>query len=122
MPSAPTSVQVETIAGQPNQLLVMWQLPDTPNGLVTDYTVYCFGSDENGSDTERGTTPSSILFQNSISNTTVDGSESSAVVGGLDPYTVYDCSVVAYTSVGDGEPSSVESGVTDQSSMYSSVY
>ena len=122
MPSAPTSVQVETIAGQPNQLLVMWQLPDTPNGLITDYTVYCFGSDENGSNTERVTTPSSILFQNSISNTTVDGSESSAVVGGLDPYTAYDCSVVAYTSVGDGEPSSVESGVTDQSSMYSSVY
>lgn len=127
VPSAPKSVQADTIAGQPNQLFVTWQPPDTPNGLITGYTVFCFKSEDgdspskNGSRREDDPTPSSNLFEDSVSNITVLGSEMSAIVGGLDPYIIYDCTVIAYTSIGEGDPSSYESGVTDQSSKFDNL-
>ena len=126
MPTSPTSVQVETISGQPNELLVTWQPPATPNGLITSYKTFCFWSekgptdisDESGSGTD---TAMNITFENSISNVTVLGSEISAVVGGLDPYIRYDCVVIASTLIGEGPPSYFASGVTDQSSTYNTV-
>ena len=121
MPTSPTSVQAETISGQPNQLLVTWQPPDIPNGLIISYKTFCFRSekgptdvsDDGGSGTE---TVMNITFEDSISNVTVLGSELSAIVGGLDPYIRYDCVVIASTMIGDGPPSYFASGVTDQSS------
>ena len=118
------SVQLDTVEGQPNQLLVTWQPPDTPNGLITEYAVFCFkaedgdSSSENGSKSEGDPTPSSNLLEDSVSNITVLGSEMSVTVGGLESYTLYDCTVIAYTSIGEGESSSYESGVTDQSSKF----
>ena len=123
VPSAPTFVQVDTVAGHPNQLLVMWQPPDIPNGLVTNYTAFCFVSSRDEPSTQTGSASGSddimtdpLFLQNSTSSTTVLGSEMSAVVSGFDPYTCYDCTVVAYTWVGEGSPSSFVSGKTDQSS------
>ena len=121
VPTAPVSVGVNAIAGQPNQLLVTWQLPDVPNGVVTEYRVFCFESmraqdSTDGSGEDYDVTPMSISFQNSVSNATLLGNESSAVMGGLDPYTRYDCTAVAYTSAGEGEASTFVSAVTDQSS------
>ncbi len=122
MPTSPTSVQAETISGQPNQLLVTWQPPSTPNGVITSYKTFCFRSekgptdvsDNGGSGTE--TIMNITTFEDSISNITVLGSELSAVVGGLDPYIRYDCVVIASTLIGEGPPSYFVSGVTDQSS------
>ena len=127
VPTSPTSVRAETISGQPNQLLVSWQPPATPNGLITNYMTICFESekgpaedtsDDNGSGTEAGMTSSNVTlnFEDSTSNSTVLGSELSAVVGALDPYTRYDCVVIASTLIGEGPPSYFVSGVTDQSS------
>lgn len=121
VPTSPTSVQAEMISGQPNQLLVTWQPPATPNGLITSYKTFCFrsekeptdASDGNGSGTQTGM---NITFEDSISNVTVLGSELSAIVGGLDPYIRYDCVVIASTLIGEGPPSYLVSGVTDQSS------
>ena len=121
MPTSPTSVQAEKISGQPNQLLVTWQPPDIPNGLIISYKTFCFRSekgptdvsDDGGSGTE---TVMNITFEDSISNVTVLGSELSAIVGGLDPYIRYDCVVIASTTIGDGPSSYFASGVTDQSS------
>ena len=109
------------ISGQPNQLLVTWQPPDTPNGFIIDYKTFCFRSekgptdvfDDGGSGTE---TLMNITLEGSISNVTVLGSELSAIVGGLDPYIRYDCVVIASTLIGEGPPSYIASGVTDQSS------
>lgn len=112
MPSAPKSVEVDTVAGRPSHLLVTWQPPETPNGLITNYKVFCFDS---SSDIGSGTKQDTSEYQASISNETVLASEMSASVGGLDPYMIYSCIVVAYTSIGKGEPSSTVSGVTDQS-------
>ena len=120
MPTAPTSIQVDTIGGQPNQLLVTWQPPDTPNGLITEYAVFCLESEnegiESGTDDNTTTFTSSDLFEISASNVTVLGSDMSAIMGSLDPYMLYACTVIGYTSVGEGDASTFASGVTDQSS------
>lgn len=123
VPSAPVSVQVGRISGQPNQLLIIWQPPTTPNGMVISYTAYCFESSEDevygsGYLGEANRMPSSLMYplENITSNVTVLGSESSAVVSGLDPYKRYACFVTASTSVGKGEPSYAASAVTDESS------
>lgn len=102
----------------------MWEPPDAPNGLITNYSAFCSESKyertctpatlgDDGSGTEDVMAPA--IFQNSTSNVTVRGNETSAVVDDLDPYTCYDCIVVAYTSVGEGSPSSFAYGLTDQS-------
>lgn len=123
VPSAPVSVQVGRISGQPNQLSIVWQPPTTPNGMVISYTAYCFESSEDevygsGYLGEANRMPSSLMYplENITSNVTVLGSESSAVVSGLDPYKRYACFVTASTSVGKGEPSYAASAVTDESS------
>lgn len=123
VPSAPVSVQVGRISGQPNQLSIVWQTPTTPNGMVISYTAYCFESSEDevygsGYLGEADRMPSSLMYplENITSNVTVPGSESSAAVGGLDPYKRYACFVTASTSVGEGEPSFAASAVTDESS------
>ena len=127
VPSSPISVQVDTISGQPNQLLVTWQPPVTPNGLLTYYKAFCFESEkgpmedisnDNGTGIEVDMASSNITFEDSTSNITVLGSELSAVVGGLDPYTRYDCVVIASTVIGEGASSYFVSGVTDQSSKF----
>lgn len=122
MPSAPTSPQIETVVGEASQLLVTWQPPSTPNGIVIQYTAYCYVGDQalatdnshlrNGS--RSGDEESSTL--NITSNTAVTGSMLSAIVDGLKPYTSYDCFVTAFTSVGEGEASNVTSGITYESS------
>ena len=123
VPTAPVSVDVNTVAGQPSQLLVTWQPPDVPNGVVSEYRVFCFESmraqdSSDGSGEDYDITPTSIPFQDSVSNTTVLGNELSAVMGGLNPYTRYYCTAIAYTSAGEGEASIFVSAVTDQSSKW----
>ena len=122
MPSAPTSPQIETVVGKASQLLVTWQPPSTPNGIVIQYTAYCYVGDQalatdnshlrNGS----GSGDEESFTLNITSNTTVTGSMLSAIVDDLKPYTSYDCFVTAFTLVGEGEASNVTSGITYESS------
>ena len=119
VPSAPTSIQIETVVGQASQLLVTWQPPSTPNGIITQYASYCFVSDQvhlgNGSGS--GDEEPSTSYSN-ITSTTVTGSILSAIVDGLKPYTSYDCFVTGFTSAGEGEASYVMSGTTYESSKF----
>lgn len=91
--------------------------------MVISYTAYCFESSEDevygsGYLGEADRMPSPLMYplENITSNVTVPGSETTAVVGGLDPYKRYACFVTASTSVGAGEPSYAASAVTDESS------
>lgn len=91
--------------------------------MVISYTAYCFELSEDevygsGYLGEADRMPSSLVYplENITSNVTVPGSESSAVVGGLDPYKRYACFVTASTSAGEGETSYAASAVTDESS------
>ena len=112
-----------TVEGQPNHLSVVWQPPQTPNGVVTSYTIYCFeASDEDvygsGYLGEADSVPPLMdSLEDITSNVTVPGeSDTLATVGGLDPFTRYACFVVAATSAGEGERSIASSGVTAESS------
>ena len=130
VPSAPVSIRVGRISGQPNRLSIFWQAPTTPNGVIVSYTAYCFESSNDeiyGSgylgEANRLPSPVMLPLETFTSNMTVPGSESMAVVGGLDPYKRYACVVAASTSVGEGEPSFAVSAVTDESSkLYSDFF
>lgn len=123
MPSAPTLPLSETVVGQASQLMVTWQPPSTPNGMIIQYTAYCYVGDQalvtndshlsNGSGSGDEESSSMNII---VSNATVTGSALSAIVDGLKPYTSYDCFVTAFTSVGEGETSYVVSGITYESS------
>lgn len=122
VPSAPVSVNVGRIEGQPHQLAVTWQPPLTPNGLIVAYRAYCFVTSDDdvygsGYLGEADSLPplSTESMENITSNATVLGSEMLTIVGGLEPYTRYACFVSAFTSVGEGEHSYASSAVTAES-------
>ena len=73
-----------------------WNSPESPNGVILNYTVYCNDSE-------------------SVETLIVSGTKSSAVVMELTPFTYYDCYVTANTSVGEGDPSTIQSAQTDES-------
>ena len=100
MPSEPSTLTVSRRDGEPNELLVTWSTPESPNGVILNYTMYCNASDSGDGDT---------------ATVVVPGSQLSAVVMNLTPYTYYDCYVTANTSVGEGNSSTVKSAQTDES-------
>ena len=73
-----------------------WQLPpaEDRNGIITGFKLFYKKKGSSGSSTQ--------LTINS-------GSTLTEVVAGLDEYTEYEFEVLAFTSVGDGPKSSVES-------------
>ena len=117
VPSAPVSIRVEAVEGQPDQLSLAWQPPEVPNGLIVQYAAYCFeiSDDEVYRSGYLGEADSLPPFEDITSNATVTGNDSKAVVDGLEPYTRYACFVTAYTSIGEGEPSYASPGVTAES-------
>ena len=104
---------VSTRDGEPNELLVTWTTPEEPNGIILNYTVYCddSSSSESGDDVLM---PGDTEFLDTTT-VTVSGSQQSAVVMNLIPYTYYDCYVTANTSVGEGNSSTLKSAQTDES-------
>lgn len=108
-----------TIGGSPTELLVTWQPPTVPNGVILSYTVYCydqiFDSSGSGGGMEVLLTPPGYL---NITETTIavaSANQSEVIVTGLTPYTVYVCYVTANTSFGEGNPSIIHSARTDES-------
>ena len=104
MPSEPQSPQTERIQDSPNDLLVSWQCPAEPNSVMTSYKVYC--SKNNSSTNE----------DDSLATKVVNGDATETAIGGLTPYTYYDCYVTANTSIGEGNTSETTTASTDDSS------
>ena len=73
-----------------------WQLPpaEDRNGIITGFKLYYKKKGSSGSSTQIAINSGSTLTK---------------VVTGLDEYTEYEFKVLAFTSVGDGPKSSVES-------------
>ena len=67
---------------------LMWNMPLEPNGVIVEYEVQCTG---------RGK-----MFL-----VTVTGSQTTAILTELVPYTNYSCSITAYTSVGGGPAATI---------------
>ena len=104
-PSAPLNFTLSQVPMRPMELEARWTIPEEPNGIIINYTVMCNGSEMmtrsiafNGSDIQLGS------GENEISVTLV----------GLDPFTVYECSVSAATKGGVGDASETAVARTEQ--------
>ena len=110
MPSEPQSPNTHQIRDSPTELLVSWDYPLEPNGIITSYRVYCYETDAYSS----GGGESDELVVN-VTTAVVPGNVTEGVVTELTPYTFYDCYVTANTSVGEGNASDSDSARTDES-------
>ena len=122
VPSAPEHPVVSRIVGSPLDLLVTWTSPSEPNGVIESYTVYCYKPTAHlGNGTQQYSESGSGMQQPDVGDesmyihTIIPGNETQAVVTGLEPYTTYNCYVVANTSAGAGNPSFAHAATTDES-------
>ena len=115
-PSQPWSVSLAAVPGSPNQLTATWTPPNTKNGIITAYTVYC-----NTSATQAY--PEQVIGPNIPTiRSVVNGTTLSTIVNiGLNPFTQYNCYVTANTSVGEGPPLQVVNTKTNESGTLSCV-
>ena len=122
VPSAPEQPVVSRVVGSPLNLFVTWTSPSETNGVIASYTVYCYEpTPDLGSGTLQHSGGGSGMQQPDVGDesmyvhTIVPGNETQAVVTGLEPYTTYNCYVVANTSAGAGDPSLAHAATTDES-------
>lgn len=107
VPYEPQSPNTQQITDSPTELLVSWERPLEPNGIITSYKVYCYETES--SDAENKT---------DAITTVVSGTVTQGIVAGLTPYTFYDCYVTANTSIGEGNISDSARARTDESSKH----
>ena len=107
------------VIGSPLNLFVTWTSPSEPNGVIESYTVYCYKPTlDLGNGTQQyfgGMRQPDIRDESMYAHTIVPGNETQAIVTDLEPYTTYNCYVVASTSAGAGNPSFAHSATTDES-------
>ena len=122
VPSAPEQPVVSRVVGSPLNLFVTWTSPSEPNGVILSYTVHCYKpTPDLGNETQQHSGNGSEMQQPDVGDesmyvkTIVPGNETQAVVTGLEPYTTYNCYVVANTSAGAGNPSFAHRATTDES-------
>lgn len=89
-----------------------WTIPENPNGIILNYTVYCNELMLGSGSGEDYLYPEDLSANSII---VVPASDLSVVVMELTPYAYYDCYVTANTSVGEGNSSTVQSAQTDES-------
>ena len=113
---------VSRVIGSPLNLFVTWTSPSEPNGVIASYTVYCYKPPPGlGNGTQQYSGSGSEVQQPDVGDesmyvhTIVPGNETQAVVTDLEPYTTYNCYVVANTSAGAGNPSIARAATTDES-------
>ena len=112
---------VSRVIGSPLDLFVTWNSPSEPNGVIESYTVYCYKpTPDLGSGTQlfgsgSGMQQPDIRDESMYAHTTVPGNETQATVTGLEPYTTYNCYVIANTSAGAGNSSFAHAATTDES-------
>ena len=109
VPSEPR-INVSRRVNEPHELLVTWTSPDSPNGIILNYTVYCDIDDgyQGGS--------GMILLPDVV--VVVSGRDYSVIMTDLTPYTCYNCYVTATTSAGEGNSSMVDTAQTDESGPF----
>ena len=94
----PTSISLT--ARTSTSIDVSWKLPppDAWNGIIKGFKLYY----------KKKNTPGSLTTFLLVDN----GAARNKIVTGLGKYTVYEFQVLAYTSAGDGQKSSVQNGTT----------
>ena len=115
VPSEPLNPDVLTIDGSPTELMVTWDPPAEPNGIILSYTVYCYDLPM-----EEYQTLSNVTITSEPEQKEIPGNETEAVLVNLTPYYLYGCLVTANTSVGEGNASVIHFNVTDESGKHHS--
>ena len=115
VPYEPQSPNTDQIRDSPTELLVSWEHPLEPNGIITSYKVYCYETVDSGSGSAFGSEDREILVEESVTIAVVPGDVTDAIVSELTPYTFYDCYVSANTSIGEGNATNSASARTDES-------
>ena len=122
VPSAPEHPVVSRVIGSPLNLFVTWTSPSEPNGIIESYTVYCYkptldlgNGTQQYSGSGSGMRQPDVRDESMYAHTIVLGNETQATVTGLEPFTTYNCYVVANTSAGAGDPSFAHAATTDES-------
>lgn len=107
VPSEPQNSNVLSIHSLPTELLITWDPPAEPNGILVSYTVYCalMHSNQTRSLPDIGT----------ADYKRVPGNETETVFANLTPFSLYGCVVTANTSVGEGNSSFIKFNITDES-------
>ena len=99
MPGSPANLRV--MGNSPSSVLVSWNPPSTPNGVITSYSLYVNYSD--------GSPIDQILTGALIMNYTI---------AGLQPYQLISVQISANTSSGEGPVSEFTSGRTREEGEY----
>ena len=95
-PTPPTNVQLTTPTA--TTLTLTWNIPNMTNGAICSYDYTC-----------SSTTLQIIVEENNVSSS----ADRSVLLKDLTPFTEYQCSITASTSVGSSEPGTA-TGVTAQ--------
>ena len=82
-------------------IIFIWNAPETPNGVITEYQLQCSGGGQ-------------------VFSRTVMGSQTTTTLSGLLPYTNYSCNIAAHTSVGGG-PAATINVTTEQEGEHSAM-
>ena len=115
VPSEPQNPDIQSIAGSPTELLVMWDPPAEPNGVILTYTVYCYVLANDSLASESFLLPLDSIVTMMPSFTQVPGNQTEVVVVDLVPYTDYFCFITANTSIGESNSSNIVFNRTDES-------
>ena len=115
VPTEPRSIQVLSLAGSPTELLVTWDPPAEPNGILLSYTVYCYVLSNDSITSQPFLAPLDTLVTTMPIYIEVPGNQTEAVMEDLVPYTYYFCLVTANTSIGESNSSSIQLNRTDES-------
>ena len=87
-----------------------WSQPNSTNGVITGYTVYCNSS--------LNQTYPALSSGDMLESIAVDADTTMASIYNLTAFTSYDCHVTANTSIGEGEASQRVSEVTSEARTY----
>ena len=104
VPSAPVNVLV--VDADNTSLLLMWDPPTIPNGIILSYRVEYFG-------VETTSTVNSSFYD--VMDITVYNMTSTFIYE-LVPFSTYNITVAASTSIGEGPPSSMVANMTEEGS------
>ena len=104
VPSAPVNVLV--VDADNTSLLIMWDPPTVPNGIILSYRVEYFGVDTTS-------TVNSSFYD--VKDITVYNMTSTFIYE-LVPFSTYNITVAAATSTGEGPPSSMVANMTEEGS------
>ena len=113
VPSAPRDLTLESVSTDATLLMASWAHPMPANGVITAYTLYCTGVEEQFYEDQFVPEEFSLSLGGNVLSTTLEN---------LLPFTVYECYITASTSAGEGDESSPVMRRTNETCTFTIEY